>query len=70
MGGKRPVKKEEKVEEPKPVNKPRIRKSNISTTPDLLVRKPIGERKYETKQSLNLIESTEFKDEKPAPLSR
>ena len=53
VGGKK-VKKEEKVEEVKPPLRPKVKKPMPSTTPDL-IRKPIAQRKYESKASLNLI---------------
>jgi hypothetical protein len=54
MGSRR----QKKVEEVKPASvKPKTKRPvTLSTTPDLLQRRPIAERKYETKQNINSIE--------------
>jgi hypothetical protein len=54
MGSRR----QKKVEEVKPASvKPKAKRPvTLSTTPDLLQRKPIAERKYETKQNINASE--------------
>lgn len=55
MGSRRPKKQEEI--KPASITKPKTKRPvTLSTTPELLQRKPIAERKYESKQNINSSE--------------